>query len=551
MDNRIIIASLIVGLLAISFLIEAGNKLKLRKKVKSEWGRWPYLNNDNNEKSLKKAYEQLQAYNTKESYIDDLTWKDLDLFEVFKLINHTYSSVGSEGLYKRLRSFDLNGDDQKRIETLIQFYTDNPNKREKIQYTFAQLGKQTNNNAVKHLTEQSKKQFFHFGLYILLVLLPLIGLALFFLGYSEQGVSITVGSVLFNLVYSQMKKVGIGSELASMNYLVRTISTAKNLSKVDTPLKDEIKVNIKPLKRILTFSFAFRIGGNNEGEILFDYLNMLFMLPFISYHFVFNNLKKHEKEALKIWELLGEMESAGAILNYRLISELHCQPVFNTDDEVKAEESYHPLIEDPVVNPVSWHKNTLVSGSNASGKSTYVKSIALNCILAQTIYTCTASSFAMKRGHILTSMAVEDDVMKGDSYFIAEIKSLKRVLSKVMTGERCYCFIDEILKGTNTVERIAASASIIKWLTDSPSLAFVATHDIELTELLKDTCDNVHFQETVTPENGIEFDYQLRSGPSTTRNALELLSVMQFPESVVSEAKGNAAHFDETKNWLL
>lgn len=549
MDNRLVVVGFIIALLIISFLIEVNNRRKLRKKVRDKWGKWPYLNKEDNEKSLKKAYEQMNARINKDSYIDDLTWKDLDMFEVFKLMNHTYSSVGSEALYKRLRSFDLNGNDQKRIETIIKYYTDHPEKRERIEYSFAQLGKQDNNYAVQRLTEQAKKTYFHFGIYILLGILPIIGLVLLLLGYSQMGLSITVGSVLFNLIYSQMQKVSIGSELASMNYLVRTISTAKRLSKFDTPIKDEIQANIKPLKRILTFSFAFRIGGNNEGEILFDYLNMLFMLPFISYHFVFNNLKKHEKEALKIWELLGGLEAAGAILNYRLVSELHCQPVFNTDDDVKAEESYHPLIEEPVVNPVSWDKNTLVSGSNASGKSTYVKSIALNCILAQTIYTCSAASFSMKRGHILTSMAVEDDVLKGDSYFIAEIKSLKRVLSKVMTQERCYCFIDEILKGTNTVERIAASASIIKWLTDSPSLAFVATHDIELTELLKATCDNVHFQETVTPENGIEFDYQLRSGPSTTRNALELLNVMDFPELVVSEAKAKAAYFDDTKNW--
>ena len=486
----------------------------------------------------------------KDSYIDDITWNDLDMFEVFKMINHTYSSVGSEGLYRRLRAFDFSGKDQSRIEGIIDFYNENPDKRENVAYLFARLGKKDNNYAVQHLTEQSSKAFFSLSVHILLGLLPIIGILLLFSGFGQIGLGLAVGSIVFNLLYSQMQKASIGSELASMNYLVRTLSTAKQLSKLDAPLKEEITASLAPLRKSLSFSFAFRIGGSNEGEILFDYLNMMFMLPFISYHFVFNNLKQYEEEALKLWEILGDLEAAGAILNYRQVSDLSCQPIFTDLDEVNGTDVYHPLIEVPVVNPVNWVKDTLVSGSNASGKSTYVKSIAINCILAQTIYTCTASSFSLKRGHILTSMAVEDDVMTGDSYFIAEIKSLKRVLDKVSTEERCYCFVDEILKGTNTIERIAASASIIKWLAEYPSLAFIATHDIELTDMLNSICSNVHFQETVTPENGIEFDYQLRSGPSTTRNALQLLDIMQFPKSIVEESKSKATSFDETKAWL-
>src|SRR5699024_9710649 len=110
-------------------------------------------------------------------------------------------------------------------------------------------------------------------------------------------------------------------------------------------------------------------------------------------------------------------------------------------------------------------------------------------------------------GHVITSMAVEDNIFEGDSYFIAEIKSIKRLLTQVETNEKCYCFIDEILKGTNTIERIAASSSVVHWLRNFPSLAFIATHDIELTEILKTSCKNVHFAESVTKEEGVVFDY--------------------------------------------
>lgn len=227
------------------------------------------------------------------------------------------------------------------------------------------------------------------------------------------------------------------------------------------------------------------------------------------------------------------------------------QPVFSEEVQVLGEEVYHPLLTTPVPNEVNWTKNTLVTGSNASGKSTYVKSVAISCILSATIHTALATHFQLPFGHILTSMAVEDDIFEGDSYFIAEIKSVKRVLDLAETTVPCLCFIDEILKGTNTIERIAASSSMVHWLGAYPSLAFVATHDIELTEILKESCDNVHFEEQVTKEQGVTFDYQLRQGPSTTRNAIQLLHVLNYPQSIVEQAKKEADYFDQHRSWQI
>lgn len=385
---------------------------------------------------------------------------------------------------------------------------------------------------------------------MLLGSLPFLGLILILLGYESIGSSILFGSIVFNLVYSSLRQIAINIDLMSMSYLMASLKTAKKLSKIKHPLSAEIKNLLRPFNGILKFSFAFKSSDQSGIGVLLDYLNMLFMLPFIAYHFSFNQIKSYEKEALELWQLLGDLEVAYAIMNYRIVMPLYSEPRFTEDEDVFAKDIYHPLVNNPVANRVNWTKNTLVSGSNASGKSTYVKSVAINCILAQTINTCLATDFTLKRGHVMTSMAVEDDVLLGDSYFIAEIKSLKRVLDQVKTLDRCYLFIDEILRGTNTVERIAASASIIHWINDYPSLAFVATHDIELTEMLKEECTNVHFKETVTEEDGIQFDYLLQNGPATSRNALLLLQTMDFPNEVVDTAKGLAKHFDKEQVWL-
>ncbi len=200
-------------------------------------------------------------------------------------------------------------------------------------------------------------------------------------------------------------------------------------------------------------------------------------------------------------------------------------------------------------SPVDWQKNALITGANASGKSTYVKSIAINAILAQTINTVTATSFTMEPGEVITAMAVRDDLSEGDSYFVAEIKAIRRLLNAVAKKKRVYGFIDEILKGTNTVERIAASASVINWLKQYPSLVVVATHDNELTDIMGDQCVNWHFQEKVTKEDGVVFDYLLYQGPATSHNAIALLATMDYPTSLIHDARQLAADFERSKAW--
>lgn len=550
MDSQLYVIGIVLFILLIIIGSNLYTKIKLRKKITQQWGKPPsYSRFDrfDQEDSLKKVYEKAKKQIKKDSEVDDITWEDLDMFSVFEKLNHTYSSIGSENLYKSLRIFRFVPKEQNRLEQLIDYFSQNPEIREKVEFTFAQLGKKDNNFVVDYLTEGRAKRLAHLPIYIFLGALPFISLGLFFAGW-DQAFILFISTVLFNIIYYQNKKIQLDVELTSMSYLIQTIVTAKKLSKIETPLKENVRSSIRPLKGVLKFSFSFRIKNNSNAEAILDYLNMMIMLPFISYHFVLNRLDKYHNEAFSMWEALGQLEVACAILNYRTYADYYCLPEFR-DGMVKGENISHPLLDDAVTNPVEWQRNTLVTGSNASGKSTYVKAVAVNCILAQTIFTCTADSFSLERGHVLTSMAIKDDICEGDSYFVAEIKSVKRILEKVKTKEHCYCFIDEILRGTNTIERIAASHSILKWLSDYPSLAFVATHDIELTEMLKDRCDNVHFEEQITNESGISFDYILRSGPARSRNALKLLDVMNYPDSIINEAEERAKYFEKTKQW--
>ena len=146
-------------------------------------------------------------------------------------------------------------------------------------------------------------------------------------------------------------------------------------------------------------------------------------------------------------------------------------------------------------------------------------------------------------------MALKDDIYEGDSYYIVEIKSMKRIIDAAKEeGCQVLCFVDEVLRGTNTIERIAASTEILKFLSDSKVECFAATHDIELTQLLKDNYELYHFEGNVS-DNDVHFDYALKKGPATNRNAIKLLGVLGYDSKLVDNAQNLAEKFLTTGVW--
>ena len=187
-------------------------------------------------------------------------------------------------------------------------------------------------------------------------------------------------------------------------------------------------------------------------------------------------------------------------------------------------------------------------GPSGSGKSTFLKNVAINSILAQTIHTCTATSCQTPFLKVMTSMALRDDISSGESYFIVEIRSLKRILDESRKKEPLLCVIDEVLRGTNTIERIAASSQILNALRGNWLLSFAATHDIELSYILDSLYENYHFEEEVR-EKEVVFSYILQKGRTTSRNAIQLLDMLGYDPKIVKGARGAAADFEKNGVW--
>lgn len=243
-----------------------------------------------------------------------------------------------------------------------------------------------------------------------------------------------------------------------------------------------------------------------------------------------------------------------AIASFRESLPFHTTPgMFTAGKErgpsLSFHEIYHPLIDEPVTNSLTVCRPALITGSNASGKSTFLKTAAINAIFAQTISTCLASRYESSYFRIYTSMALRDDLLNKESYYIAEIRSLKRILDNLNDRYPLFCVIDEVLRGTNTIERIAASSEVMRYLSGKNCICLTATHDIELVSILNGLFDNYHFRESFIGST-ITFDYKIYPEKSNTRNAIKLLEIMGYPEDTIKAARNKAEQFEQKGSWL-
>lgn len=196
----------------------------------------------------------------------------------------------------------------------------------------------------------------------------------------------------------------------------------------------------------------------------------------------------------------------------------------------------NPLIANCIPNDlVLDHKNLLLTGSNMSGKTTFIRSVGMNMILGQTLLTCMAKKFVMPYSKIFSSITISDSLLEDKSYYFEEMRIIKEFIQESESESPCFFILDEIFKGTNTIERVSAGKAILSYLAKSNNLVFVSTHDTELNELLKSEYDLYHFTETVEEEELI-FDHTIKKGSLKTRNAIRILEINDYPASIISDA---------------
>lgn len=242
-------------------------------------------------------------------------------------------------------------------------------------------------------------------------------------------------------------------------------------------------------------------------------------------------------------DTLAELEAAAALANFANLNPAYCWPTLaqpganGQSATFVAKRLGHPLIPSAhrVTNDVDLHglgRILLITGSNMSGKSTFLRTIGINACLAQAGAPVCATSFEASWVRLYCCIRVDDSLEAGLSFFYAEVKRLKRVLDGAENHSLppVLFLIDEIFKGTNNRERIIGSRAFIKALAGSNGFGLVTTHDLELADMEKDipNASNAHFQESVEAKT-LTFDYRLRPGPCPTTNALRIMALEGLP----------------------
>ena len=476
--------------------------------------------------------------------LPDREWADLDMDEVFQRIDRTASWPGQHVLYARLRSESLSFADLRDFERAVARLSEDVALRTRIQRTLERL---------KHPPASTLPALFGGALPALgpaARFIPLLTLAsvamLLAVAWHPPLVLGVVAMIVVNFGVRFSLQSRLEPFLPAVRSLDAMLATAKALSDIRTP---ELSLTTGPLTpqgaRLgwigkATRWLSFEPDGNVLRDSFYIYLNILFLLDVSAFAWSAEELRARSGSIRAMYEALGTLDVMCAVAVLRAEEGTWCRPVFRPGRSraLEAEAIAHPLVDHAVPNSIRIDgRNILLTGSNMSGKSTFIRTLGVNAVLARTIHTVFATSWRAPLLAVRSSIGRADSVLEGTSYYRAEVDAIG-ALFRAEGGDQRLILIDELFRGTNSIERIAAARAVLVELDRGDSIVLVATHDVELLELLPDYA-SFHFREEVR-DGALTFDYRLHDGACSTRNALAILELAGYPGGVVDEARRTA-----------
>ncbi len=502
-------------------------------------------------------------------YIDDITWNDLELDRIFQSMDIASSSIGREHLYKTIRMPETDVSSIYTKDSAIRWFSTNDEKRKSVQTKLSRLGFVHNFSFSDYIDSIQGLKSVGSGISILLDCLLAAAILFSVFVNAAIGIIFVVAVVLTATAVYFKKKPAIEPYFTCLSQVSRMVRTGMDIREVHQDLgnaPDSIDHRfsiIEKCTRILSpcikgdFLIADCAAVGSPAEVFMNYIRMFTHVDIIHYNRAIKNLQGHSDDIMELMESFGYIETCICAASFREAVGKWSVPEFSDEGSEKymyLSNVIHPLVDDCVPNsinvPYADMNSVLITGSNASGKSTFLKAVAINTLLSQAISTSLSDSYKAPVYRLFSSMSLRDDLKNSGSYYMVEIKSLKRIMDAAgdQDDRPVLCFVDEVLRGTNTIERISASSSILEKLSTLNAVTFAATHDIELTSLLDDSYANYHLREEMT-DKGIEFSYKLFDGPATTRNAIALLENLGYDSEIINKARRRAQDFTETGVW--
>jgi DNA mismatch repair ATPase MutS len=263
-------------------------------------------------------------------------------------------------------------------------------------------------------------------------------------------------------------------------------------------------------------------------------INAILMWDFY-WMFRLENWKKNVAQNLEhVLDVIAETEALASLAAFQFANPDYAVPHLSPEPfMLEAESLGHPLIftTDRITNSFKTTgagKTCIITGSNMSGKSTFLRTVGINLVLAQAGTAVSARRMLFNPVQVYTAMRTEDNLAESTSSFYAELKRLRMLLDISATGQPVFYLLDEILKGTNSGDRHAGAKALIRQLHRRYASGLVSTHDLELGAMQQEHPDyitNYSFNSTIDGDK-ISFDYKLHAGICKSFNASKLMQLM-------------------------
>ncbi|MBO4904918.1 MAG: hypothetical protein J5367_06815 [Lachnospiraceae bacterium] len=492
--------------------------------------------------SASSLYEHMRSLSSEDFFLDDITISDLGLRDIYARMNRCVSACGDDFMRYRLKVLPKSGGADK-LYGYIETFLNDTHKATEISHVLDDIGHHPHLDGFGLLGKLSGAS--ETG--IITDVLPVTGLiaAVILTGiYPLAGIILVLImlAVCIGTYFSERRRMD--EHLSGLAYSLRLIRCACKLSdkwddlaKYSGLEKLRFAAGILPLKDRTV---------SDPMSIILDYVRMITHIDVIVYKLKISKIREKSEDIKNLYVDIGMLDAAVATASY-IYGRKHCKASLSDDNSISAEQLYHPLVRKPVYNDFYTQRGVLVTGSNASGKSTFLKSIGLNILLSKSFGFAFADRFETGAEKLYTSMALADNLLGEESYYVVEARSLKRICDSAYGN--CVCIIDEVLRGTNTIERIAASSRILKSLCRKDVLCFAATHDLELTQLLDADMECYYFTEEIVDDN-VSFPFRIYKGVSDRTNAIRLLSMLGFDKETVDSANELVGHYKQTGSWV-
>lgn len=472
-------------------------------------------------------------------------WADLDMDDVYRIIDRTVSVPGRHLLYARLRREDHDAASLRGFDDAVTRVGSDGTLATCLRVALEPLAAPAT-AALPALFQAPPPRLPRASR--ALPLMSAVGVACMVGVFWWHALILGIAAVILLNAYVRVAlRDRIDAVVPGMRMLPSLVRAASRLARLEVPelgahldTLRELAPRLQWLTRAARWLAFEPTGGNEIAGYVYEYINMIFLLDVISCAWSVEAIRAERSTLRRVYEALGELDVLQAIAALRAEPRFWSRPVFlaGTERKLAFDSLSHPLIGEPVASSLELSGcSMLLTGSNMSGKSTFIRAVGVSAILARTIHTVFAERWHAPLLAVRTSIGRADSLLQGTSYYRAEVDAVGALLEPAPATRRLI-LIDELFRGTNSVERIAAAKAVLVGLDGGDDLVIVATHDLELIPMLPSYA-RFHFREEIR-DGALTFDYRLHHGPSSTRNALAILALAGYPADVVDDATRTA-----------